>query len=109
MRYFLDWLRRHIVDRAMSKGRIDSESSLFRLDPYTMRYVENDRCVDIYVERCGPEILLDIGSVQHWHTRMYETGYAVALAGELGEPIDTTEQLRIREVVERVLSTAHQK
>ncbi len=38
-----------------------------------MRWIEQGRCADLYVERCGPEILVDIGEIEYWHSLTYST------------------------------------
>ena len=99
IRYF----RRKTVDRQRRKEPIDERISFFYLDPYSMRWVEEGRCVDLYVERCGSVILVDIGGIEQWHSLIYSTSHEAFLAlaenkGSLGRVSDE-DRARIRKLV----------
>ena len=96
-------LRRWIVNRAIEKGRIDERSSLMFVNPYLMRYVEEDRCVDIYVERSSSEVLFDRMSVARWHSRKYDYLDSDPSAEADDEQIDDKDRKRICDVVESEL------
>lgn len=90
-------------------GRIDSVTSLWPIDAYHHRFVQNGRCVDVYIELAGPDVLVDLRSIRYWHSNEFASWHYVENFTTERTPVTEAEAREIANIVVSTIKRRHGK